>query len=160
MTDKEWITDEDLPLEYHFAQARRRRRRPRHALPGGVRHVRAQLHPPRAREERLERHGDGAVLSGLPLSTLKFKMSRLEIRGDIARKIAAVMKAKARLTRTPGLRCTPYVSERLGRPSCSYFFGRTASFSCLAIRALTTVFAGILIASPVAGLRPIRAFRF
>ena len=38
--------------------------------------------------------------------------------------------------------------------------GRTASFNCFAMRALTTVFAGILIASPVAGLRPMRAFRF
>ena len=43
---------------------------------------------------------------------------------------------------------------------CTYFFGRTVSFSCFAIRALTTVFAGILMASPVAGLRPMRAFRF
>ena len=41
-----------------------------------------------------------------------------------------------------------------------YFRGRTESLSCLAMRALTTVFAGILIASPVAGLRPIRALRF
>ena len=41
-----------------------------------------------------------------------------------------------------------------------YLRGSTASFNCFAIRALTTVFAGILIASPVAGLRPIRAFRF
>jgi len=41
-----------------------------------------------------------------------------------------------------------------------YFFGSTASLSCLAIRAFTTVFAGILIASPVAGFRPMRAFRF
>ena len=44
--------------------------------------------------------------------------------------------------------------------TAAYLRGRTASFSCLAIRALTTVLAGILIASPVAGLRPIRAFRF
>ena len=42
----------------------------------------------------------------------------------------------------------------------AYLRGRTASFSCFAIRAFTTVFAGILIASPVAGLRPIRALRF
>jgi hypothetical protein len=41
-----------------------------------------------------------------------------------------------------------------------YFLGRTASFNCLAMRALTTVLAGILMASPVAGLRPIRALRF
>ena len=42
----------------------------------------------------------------------------------------------------------------------TYFRGSTASFSCLAMRALTTVLAGILMASPVAGLRPIRALRF
>src|SRR5688572_8812890 len=42
----------------------------------------------------------------------------------------------------------------------AYLRGRTASFNCLAIRALTTVLAGILMASPVAGLRPIRALRF
>ena len=39
-----------------------------------------------------------------------------------------------------------------------YLRGRTASLSCLAMRALTTVLAGILIGSPVAGLRPSRAF--
>ena len=39
-------------------------------------------------------------------------------------------------------------------------YDRTASLSCFAIRALTTVFAGIWIDSPVAGLRPIRACRF
>src|SRR5437762_3399140 len=41
-----------------------------------------------------------------------------------------------------------------------YLRGRTASFNCLAMRALTTVLAGILMASPVAGFRPIRALRF
>ena len=41
-----------------------------------------------------------------------------------------------------------------------YFRGRTASFSCFAIRAFTTVLAGILMASPVAGFRPMRALRF
>ena len=47
-----------------------------------------------------------------------------------------------------------------GGTACRYFRGSTASLSCLAIRALTTVLAGILIASPVAGFRPIRALRF
>ena len=51
--------------------------------------------------------------------------------------------------------------ERRGRfVERLYFLGRTASFSCLAMRAFTTVFAGILMASPVAGLRPMRALRF
>src|SRR5512136_2186872 len=41
-----------------------------------------------------------------------------------------------------------------------YFFGgTTASLQALAIRIFTTVLAGILICSPVAGLNPIRAFR-
>src|SRR4029453_19297500 len=40
-----------------------------------------------------------------------------------------------------------------------YFFGRTVAFNCFAMRALTTVFAGILMASPVAGFLPMRAFR-
>src|SRR5690606_917444 len=42
----------------------------------------------------------------------------------------------------------------------SYLRGSTASLSAFWIRALTTVLAGILIASPVAGLRPMRALRF
>src|SRR5258707_9956231 len=44
-----------------------------------------------------------------------------------------------------------------------YFFGeapRTASFAAFATRNFRTVFAGILISSPVAGLRPRRAFLF
>lgn len=42
-----------------------------------------------------------------------------------------------------------------------YFFleGKTESLAALATRNFTTCLAGILIASPVAGLRPIRAFR-
>ena len=42
----------------------------------------------------------------------------------------------------------------------AYFRGSTTSFSCFAIRAFTTVLAGILMASPVAGFRPMRALRF
>lgn len=43
----------------------------------------------------------------------------------------------------------------------SYFFAApsTESLAALAIRNLTTVLAGILISSPVAGLRPVRALR-
>jgi hypothetical protein len=41
-----------------------------------------------------------------------------------------------------------------------YFLGRTASLKAFATRIFTTVFAGILIGSPVAGFRPIRALRF
>src|SRR4030042_2512079 len=42
-----------------------------------------------------------------------------------------------------------------------YFFGGTmASLQALATRIFTTVFAGMLIGSPVAGFFPTRAFRF
>jgi hypothetical protein len=42
----------------------------------------------------------------------------------------------------------------------AYFLGAIASFAALATRNFTTVFAGILMASPVCGLRPMRALRF
>ena len=85
ISDRDWITDEDLPYELHVAQA--------------------DLHGP-ASENRLERAlstfernfiiraleknawnvtGTARAL-GIPLSTLKFKMDRLEIR-ELARKI-------------------------------------------------------------------------
>src|SRR5690606_19719023 len=43
---------------------------------------------------------------------------------------------------------------------CDYFRGRTASLSCLAMCAWTSVLAGIWIGSPVAGFRPSLALRF
>ena len=55
-------------------------------------------------------------------------------------------------------RCAP--GRRRGPAAANYLRGRTASFNCFAMRALTTVLAGILIGSPVAGLRPSRALRF
>ena len=61
VSDKEWITDEDLPLEYHFAKLDSGAGDRRGAVPGGVRHLRAQLHPARAREVRLERDRDGPL---------------------------------------------------------------------------------------------------
>src|SRR5262249_7736685 len=42
----------------------------------------------------------------------------------------------------------------------TYFFPSTAPFTLFASRNLPTRFAGILIGSPVCGLRPIRALRF
>ena len=55
VSDKEWITDEDLPLEYHFAKLDSDSPPRGYAVPGGLRHVRAQLHPAGAREVGLER---------------------------------------------------------------------------------------------------------
>ena len=61
VSDKEWITDEDLPLEYHFAKLDSGADDRRGAVPGSLRHVRAQLHPARAREVGLERDRDRAL---------------------------------------------------------------------------------------------------
>ncbi len=85
VTDKEWITDEDLPLEYHFAKLDS-------ASPGGETLFQEAC-------DTFERNfilralekGDWNVTAtarylGLPLSTLKHKMARLDLR-DIARKL-------------------------------------------------------------------------
>ena len=42
---------------------------------------------------------------------------------------------------------------------CGHFLGVMASLAALAMRNLSTFLAGILIDSPVAGLRPMRALR-
>ena len=85
VSDKDWITDEDLPYEFHVAQLDADGPGDREPARPGRLDVRAQLHHPRAREGRLERDGHRPAL-GIPLSTLKFKMDRLEIR-ELARKI-------------------------------------------------------------------------
>ena len=61
VSDKEWITDEDLPFEFHFAQLDRVPTPRRKPVSGGDEHVRAQLHPARAGKIGLERHGDRAL---------------------------------------------------------------------------------------------------
>jgi DNA-binding NtrC family response regulator len=85
MSDKEWITDEDLPFELHFAQ-----------LDGAAPASGSLLQEATNTFERnfilraLERSGWNisatARYLGIPLSTLKFKMDRLEIR-EIARRL-------------------------------------------------------------------------
>ena len=77
-------------------------------------------------------------------------------RGRAAQRRSAAAALLARAGVTVGDALSAEACERTAR----YLRGSTASFSCFAIRAFTTVFAGILIASPVAGLRPIRALRF
>ena len=61
VSDKEWITDEDLPYELHVAQLDTTRAGHRKPARSGRLDLRAQLHHPRAREVRLERHGDRPV---------------------------------------------------------------------------------------------------
>ena len=85
ISDKEWLTDEDLPYEFHVAQ-----------LDSGSRTSENLLERAVSAFERnfivraLEKDGWNVTATartlGIPLSTLKFKMDRLEIR-EIARKI-------------------------------------------------------------------------
>src|SRR5436189_1468089 len=83
--DKEWITDEDLPLEYHFAK-----------LDSGPTTGEALFQEACDTFERnfilraLEKSDWNVTATarylGIPLSTLKHKMARLELR-DLARKL-------------------------------------------------------------------------
>ena len=85
VSDKDWITDEDLPYEFHMAQ-----------LDAGAPGAENLLDRAVSTFERnfivraLEKGGWNVTATakalGIPLSTLKFKMDRLEIR-ELARKI-------------------------------------------------------------------------
>jgi transcriptional regulator with PAS, ATPase and Fis domain len=85
VSDKEWITDEDLPLEYHFAK-----------LDSGPTSGDALFQEACDTFERnfilraLEKSDWNVTATarylGIPLSTLKHKMSRLDLR-EIARKL-------------------------------------------------------------------------
>jgi DNA-binding NtrC family response regulator len=85
VSDKEWITDEDLPFEFHFAQLDR--------IPS---HGESLFQEATNTFERnfilraLEKSGWNVTATarylGIPLSTLKFKMDRLEIR-EIAKRL-------------------------------------------------------------------------
>src|SRR6187402_3084854 len=85
VSDKEWITDEDLPFEFHFAQLDR--------VPS---HGESLFQEATNTFERnfilraLEKSGWNVTATarylGIPLSTLKFKMDRLDIR-ELAKKL-------------------------------------------------------------------------
>ena len=64
VSDKDYISEEDLPLEFHFAQLEPQGARDREPVRGRDQHVRAQLHPAGAREVRLERHRRPPSTSG------------------------------------------------------------------------------------------------
>ena len=124
----------------------------REPVPGGDGGLRAE--PARAgpREERLERDGDGA----LPGPAAQHDEVQA---GEAGR--AGVRQAAAEQLRDngPGDAVRLRLRARKVRPR-GYLRGSTASLSAFWMRALTTVLAGILMASPVAGLRPILALRF
>ena len=85
VSDKEWITDEDLPFEFHFAQLDR--------VPS---HGKSLFQEATNTFERnfilraLEKSGWNVTATAryldIPLSTLKFKMDRLDIR-ELAKKL-------------------------------------------------------------------------
>jgi DNA-binding NtrC family response regulator len=85
MSDKEWITEEDLPLEYHFAR-----------LDSGPTSGETLFQEACDTFERnfilraLEKSDWNVTATarylGIPLSTLKHKMARLDLR-DLARKL-------------------------------------------------------------------------
>ena len=56
VSDKDWITDEDLPYELHVAQLDTQGADHREPARSGGLDLRAQLHHPRAREVGVERH--------------------------------------------------------------------------------------------------------
>ena len=85
VTDKEWITDEDLPLEYHFAKLDSAPST-RDALFQEACDTFERNFILRALEKSDWNVTATARYLGIPLSTLKHKMARLDLR-DLARKL-------------------------------------------------------------------------
>ncbi len=84
VSDKEWITDEDLPYELHVAQIDREGAASENLLERAVSTFERNFII-----RALEKSGWNVTATaralGIPLSTLKFKIDRLEIR-DLFRK--------------------------------------------------------------------------
>jgi two-component system response regulator AtoC len=85
VTDKDWITDEDLPYELHVAQLDAEGQAGENLLDRALSTFERNFIV-----RALEKSGWNVTATaralGIPLSTLKFKMDRLEIR-ELARKI-------------------------------------------------------------------------
>jgi two-component system NtrC family response regulator len=85
MSDKEWITDEDLPFDFLFAQLDNQPRADSTLFEEATRAFERNL-----LLRALEKNGWNVTASarylGLPLSTMKFKMDKLDVR-QLARKI-------------------------------------------------------------------------
>jgi two-component system NtrC family response regulator len=86
VSDKDWITDDDLPLEYHFARLDSNTRTANTTLFQEACDTFERNYIIRALERNDWNVTASAKYLGLPLSTLKFKMGKLEIR-ELARKI-------------------------------------------------------------------------
>src|SRR5687767_2967887 len=85
VSDKDWITDEDLPYEFHVAQLDKQGPTSENMLERAVSTFERNFIV-RALEKSAWNVTATARALGIPLSTLKFKMDRLEIR-ELARKI-------------------------------------------------------------------------
>jgi len=85
VTDKDWITDEDLPYEFHVAQLDTEGPATENLLERAVSTFERNFIV-RALEKGNWNVTATAKALGIPLSTLKFKMDRLEIR-ELARRI-------------------------------------------------------------------------
>ena len=85
VSDKDWITDEDLPYELHVAQIDREGPATENLLERAVSTFERNFIIRALEKSRLNVTATARTL-GIPLSTLKFKMDRLEIR-ELARKI-------------------------------------------------------------------------
>jgi two-component system NtrC family response regulator len=86
VTDKEWITDDDLPLEYHFAKLDSSSSQSTETLFQEACDTFERNFILRALEKSDWNVTATARYLGLPLSTLKHKMGRLDLR-EIARKL-------------------------------------------------------------------------
>jgi DNA-binding NtrC family response regulator len=85
ISDKDWITDEDLPYELHVAQLDREGPATENLLDRAVSTFERNFIVRALEKSRWNVTATARAL-GIPLSTLKFKMDRLEIR-DLAKKI-------------------------------------------------------------------------
>ena len=85
VSDKDWITDEDLPYELHVAQIDREPQAGENLLERAVSTFERNFIIRALEKSRWNVTATARTL-GIPLSTLKFKMDRLEIR-ELARKI-------------------------------------------------------------------------
>ena len=117
VSDKDYISEEDLPLEFHFAQLEPQGARTDEPVRGRDEHVRAKLHPARAREVRLERHGHGRVPwnSAEHAEIQDGQARRASARAAAARRLnIAARKLACPAKRLPALR-NPLTHQRLTR---------------------------------------------
>ena len=78
VSDKDWVTEEDLPLEFHFAQLEPGL--PSDSLFEGATNTFERNFILRALEKCGGNVTGTAEYLGIPLSTLKYKMDKLEVR--------------------------------------------------------------------------------